>query len=80
MFLAYLKSEESSLVNGLELGADDYICKPFGVLELRARISAPLRRERREHFVRIFFKCKFQYLSKAVDGPQYHTPSSKGRI
>lgn len=50
------KSEENSLVNGLELGADDYICKPFGVLELRARIAAHLRRERREHFVRISFK------------------------
>ncbi|MBF1002069.1 MAG: response regulator, partial [Lachnospiraceae bacterium] len=41
------KSEENSLVNGLSLGADDYICKPFGVMELRARISAHLRREHR---------------------------------
>ena len=38
------KTEESSLVNGLSLGADDYICKPFGVMELRARIAAHLRR------------------------------------
>ena len=43
------KREENSLVEGLALGADDYICKPFGVMELRARISAHLRRERREH-------------------------------
>ena len=50
------KSEESSLVNGLALGADDYICKPFGIMELRARISAHLRRERREHFSRIPFE------------------------
>ena len=47
------KTEESSLVNGLSLGADDYICKPFGVMELRARIAAHLRREHREHSVRI---------------------------
>ena len=47
------KSEEDSLVNGLALGADDYICKPFGVMELRARVSAHLRREKREHSVRI---------------------------
>ena len=31
------KTDEGSLVNGLALGADDYICKPFGVMELRAR-------------------------------------------
>ena len=39
------KTEENSLVNGLSLGADDYISKPFGVMELRARINAHLRRE-----------------------------------
>ncbi|MDD6039086.1 MAG: response regulator transcription factor [bacterium] len=47
------KTEENSLVNGLTLGADDYICKPFGVMELRARIAAHLRREHREHSVRM---------------------------
>ena len=47
------KTEESSLVNGLALGADDYICKPFGVMELRARINAHLRREYREHLARL---------------------------
>ena len=47
------KTEEKSLVNGLSLGADDYISKPFGVRELRARIHAHLRREHREHSVRM---------------------------
>ncbi|MDE7284693.1 MAG: response regulator transcription factor, partial [Lachnospiraceae bacterium] len=47
------KTEENSLVNGLSLGADDYIFKPFGVMELRARIAAHLRREHREHSVRM---------------------------
>ena len=47
------KTEESSLVNGLSLGADDYISKPFGVMELRARVAAHLRREHREHSVRM---------------------------
>lgn len=47
------KTEENSLVNGLSLGADDYISKPFGVMELRARINAHLRREHREHSVRM---------------------------
>jgi len=36
--------EETDRVVGLELGADDYICKPFSVRELMARIKAVLRR------------------------------------
>ncbi len=49
------KSEESSLVQGLNAGADDYISKPFGAAELRARVAAHLRRERREHFMGLTF-------------------------
>ena len=37
------KSSEIDKVNGFELGADDYIAKPFGVMELVARIKARLR-------------------------------------
>ena len=35
---------ESDKVKGFRLGADDYVTKPFGVVELMARISAHLRR------------------------------------
>ncbi len=38
------RGEETDRVVGLELGADDYICKPFSVRELMARIKAVLRR------------------------------------
>jgi DNA-binding response OmpR family regulator len=38
------KSEEIDKVLGLEIGADDYISKPFGIRELLARIKAVLRR------------------------------------
>lgn len=38
------KGQESDKVMGLELGADDYVTKPFGVLELLARVKALLRR------------------------------------
>lgn len=41
------KTDEGSLVEGLSLGADDYICKPFGVMELRARVNAHIRREKK---------------------------------
>ncbi len=36
--------EEDDKVRGLELGADDYITKPFGIQELTARVKANLRR------------------------------------
>jgi len=41
------KSEEIDKVLGLEIGADDYISKPFGIRELLARIKAVLRRTER---------------------------------
>lgn len=38
------RGEESDKVMGLRLGADDYVTKPFGLLELLARVAALLRR------------------------------------
>ena len=38
------KGKEYERVEGLDLGADDYIVKPFGILELTARVRAVLRR------------------------------------
>lgn len=44
------KDEELDRVLGLELGADDYLCKPFSLRELTARVRALLRRARiRQH-------------------------------
>ena len=39
------KSEEIDKVVGLEIGADDYVTKPYSALELLARINAVLRRQ-----------------------------------
>lgn len=47
------KTEEGDLITGFGLGADDYIRKPFGLGELRARVAAHLRRENREKRHRI---------------------------
>lgn len=42
------KSADDDVAYGLSVGADDYIRKPFSIKELRARINAHLRREKRE--------------------------------
>jgi len=39
------KGQEDDIVRGLELGADDYVTKPFGIRELLARVKAFLRRQ-----------------------------------
>ncbi len=47
IILLTAKLEETDKVLGLELGADDYVTKPFGMKELVARINAVLRRAER---------------------------------
>lgn len=41
------KTSEFDKVKGLDMGADDYIAKPFGILELISRVKAVLRRSNR---------------------------------
>ncbi len=44
VILVTARTEETDRVVGLEIGADDYVCKPFSPRELLARIKAVLRR------------------------------------
>ena len=43
-----VKSEDTDIARGLELGADDYVSKPFSHIELLARVQAVIRRSRGE--------------------------------
>ena len=42
------RTSEMDKVKGLETGADDYVVKPFGIMELQARVKAVLRRTQRQ--------------------------------
>lgn len=48
------KNTEFDRVEGLDSGADDYISKPFGIMELTARIRAVLRRSERRSDVSVY--------------------------
>jgi DNA-binding response OmpR family regulator len=49
------KGQESDIVLGLNLGADDYVTKPFNIKELLARMNAFLRRRQRQEVRRFQF-------------------------
>ncbi len=48
VIMATAKGTEMDKIGGLNLGADDYLVKPFGVLEMVARVNAVLRRSARK--------------------------------
>lgn len=61
------RTMEQDIVIGLSIGGDDYISKPFGISELRARVSAHLRREHREKQNAFLISgLKFNMASKEV--------------
>lgn len=67
------KGSEIDKVKGLNLGADDYLSKPFGILELIARIRANLRKQGTKQ------EEKNQYKDIIIDETR-HSISVKGKV
>ncbi len=75
VILLTAKTQESDKILGLELGADDYVTKPFSPRELRARVKAVLRRAAGEvpevyRFGDVevdFTRCELRRAGKAVE-------------
>jgi DNA-binding response OmpR family regulator len=81
IILLTAKLEESDKVIGLELGADDYITKPFGMRELVARIHTVLRRSGQIPYpssrlqIGVIFLDRESHTVMVSDRPVHLTPS-----
>jgi two-component system phosphate regulon response regulator PhoB len=71
------RGEEEDIIYGLEIGADDYITKPFSVKVLLARVKAVLRRKNQEE-TRQFIKNKPVQIHELVINPKKHQVLVKG--
>ncbi len=60
VILVTAKDGEFDKVHGLDLGADDYITKPFGMAEMVARVRARLRRIRKDRDMLIFGQIQME--------------------
>jgi two-component system, OmpR family, alkaline phosphatase synthesis response regulator PhoP len=60
------KGLETDKILGLDLGADDYVVKPFGLQELLARVKAVLRRQIRSREVVTFGDTEVDLIAKSV--------------
>ena len=73
VIMATAKGSEYDKIQSLDLGADDYLVKPFGVMEMVSRVKAVLRR------CRPVSACKALKLGGLVLDPQEHTVTVDGQ-
>ena len=69
------KTTEIDKVKGLDMGADDYMTKPFGVMELISRVKALLRRS-----VKVQTEERVLQIGEIVLDRDKHTVSVKGNV
>ena len=81
------RGEESDKVEALDLGADDYICKPFGTSELLARIRTALRHSAKsgsggssDVFTTKGLRIDFDRRQVSVDGKEVHLTQIEFKI
>ena len=77
------KSEEVDRVVGLELGADDYVAKPFSMRELLARIKAMLRRSEAAKVMGVMPAAKSEFLEAgdiAIDLKKHEVRRGGNRV
>lgn len=72
VIMATAKGTEYDKVIGLDLGADDYLAKPFGMMEMVSRVKAVLRRAYKDE------KTDIVAVGKLILNPQTHTIRADG--
>jgi len=69
------KGEELDKILGLELGADDYLTKPFSIRELIARAKAVLRRTKQQNIEKIF-----KFGNNSIDFDKHEVIKSEEKV
>ena len=74
------RGEESDVVTGLEIGADDYLTKPFSLRELAARIKANVRRTKKVETASALKEKTLTYGSLIIDPAKREVTKRKKKI
>jgi DNA-binding response OmpR family regulator len=74
------RTSESDRVTGLDLGADDYVTKPFSLRELSARVRAVLRRRQQGPDVAVAGTYRGRHLTADFDAVAVHVDGAPVRL
>ncbi len=82
IILITVNNTELDIVAGLEAGADDYITKPFGLMELRARVAVQLRQGKRDdmHFSMDMYDFNFAAMEFTREGQHVELSRTEQRL